>query len=90
MQAVEKKLLKKGLDLETATRYAEVDMTLQRLEHKLKEGSTLDTGQRGSNKVSAMAEQFRPKPEDNLPLTRSVSTNKREQMLTMRKKTSRL
>jgi len=67
--------MKKGLDAETATRYAEVDVTLKRLEQKLKEGSTLDTGQRGSNKVSAMAEQFAVKPtEEKLPpVVKSVS-----------------
>lgn len=61
---MERKLLSKGLDQETASRYAEVDLTLKRLEQKLKDGSALETGQRGSNKVSAMAEQFAPKQDE--------------------------
>lgn len=70
---MERKLLSKGLDQVTASRYAEVDLTLKKLEQKLKEGSSLDTGQRGSNKVSAMAEQFAPKPEEKNITQKSVS-----------------
>lgn len=72
-QAMERKLLNKGLDQETASRYAEVDMSLKKLEQKLKHGTALEIGQRGSNKVSAMAEQFAPKPEiENVPIAKSV------------------
>lgn len=60
---MEKKLLGKGFDEESAARYAEIDVTLKRLEKKMKEGSALEMGQRGSNKVSAMAEQFSSKLE---------------------------
>ena len=65
--------MSKGLDQETASRYAEVDVTLKRLEQKLKEGSALETGQRGSNKVSAMAEQFAPKQEEKAQIQKSVN-----------------
>jgi hypothetical protein len=37
------------------------DETVKTLGNKLKEGNTLDVGQRGCNKVSAMAEQLRHK-----------------------------
>ena len=73
--AMEKKLLSKGLDQETASRYAEFDMSLKKLEQKFKNGSTLDIGQRGSNKVSAMAEQFAPKQDEKPAIVKSVSVN---------------
>lgn len=69
---MERKLLSKGLDQETASRYAEVDMSLKKLEQKLKDGSTLEIGQRGSNKVSAMAEQFATKSDEKVPISKSV------------------
>lgn len=70
---MERKLLSKGLDQETASRYAEVDMSLKKLEQKLKDGSALEIGQRGSNKVSAMAEQYAPKSDDKPSIVKSVS-----------------
>ena len=39
----------------SASKYAEVDASLDKLQKKLREGSALETGQRGSNKVSALA-----------------------------------
>jgi len=41
--------------------------TVKTLGNKLKEGNTLDVGQRGSNKVSAMAEQLRHKFVKTVP-----------------------
>ena len=49
---MEKKL--KGRN-EMENKYAEIDTNLQKLEKKIKEGSVLEQGQRGANKVSAMA-----------------------------------
>ncbi|KAK7790107.1 hypothetical protein R5R35_007081 [Gryllus longicercus] len=45
-------------------RYAHIDVKLQELEKKLKEGNVRDAGPRGANKVSAMAEQFKLKNQD--------------------------
>lgn len=42
-------------------KYANLERGMKQLERKLKEGSALDTGSRGSNKVSAMAEQLAKK-----------------------------
>ena len=36
-------------------KYVEIDVSLKQLERKLKEGTVLEQGQRGANKVSAMA-----------------------------------
>ena len=38
-----------------ADKFAEVDASLDKLQRKLREGTALETGQRGSNKVSALA-----------------------------------
>ncbi|KAF0287391.1 [F-actin]-monooxygenase MICAL3 [Amphibalanus amphitrite] len=43
---------------ETLRKYADIDQHLRRLEMKLREGTTRDVGQRGSNRVSQMAQQF--------------------------------
>lgn len=50
---MERKLRVKGFDEETASKYAEIDMSLKQLEKKIKEGATLEAG-----KVSAMAAQL--------------------------------
>ena len=42
-------------------KYADLERGMKQLERKLKEGSVLDTGNRGSNKVSAMAQQLTKK-----------------------------
>lgn len=68
-----------------ADKFANLERGMKQLERKLKEGSVLETGRRGNNKVSAMAEQLakkvpmrpvpdnaaldRPKPVLNLPPT---------------------
>ncbi|KAK3927176.1 [F-actin]-monooxygenase Mical [Frankliniella fusca] len=51
--AMEKKLRVKGFDEETASKYAEIDISLKQLEKKIKEGGALEAG-----KVSAMAAQL--------------------------------
>lgn len=39
-------------------KYHMIDSSLKQLDMKLKEGSALETGERGRNKVSALAGQF--------------------------------
>ncbi len=39
-------------------KYADIDSSLAKLQRKLKEGSALETGERGSNRVSALAEEL--------------------------------
>nr|XP_018895758.1 PREDICTED: protein-methionine sulfoxide oxidase Mical isoform X3 [Bemisia tabaci] len=56
--AVERKLLRKSKDDENAKKYAEIDLSLKKLTQKIKDGSTLEQGERGANKVSAMAAQL--------------------------------
>ena len=48
-------------------KFVDLERGMKQLERKLKEGSALDTGQRGSNKVSAMAQQLAKKtlPQSN-------------------------
>ena len=41
-----------------ATKYSDLDRKLSKLQKKLREGSALETGQRGANKVSALAEEL--------------------------------
>ena len=60
-------------------KYQEIDQKLRLLEKKLREGSTMEVGQRGANKVSAMAQQLTSKLKDEkvpekVPLQRSVSS----------------
>lgn len=72
--AVERKLRKKGFDEAAASKYAEIDQGLKKLERKIKEGSVLEQGQRGSNKVSAMAAQLatmNQEPEKHIQKTGS-------------------
>lgn len=56
-------------------KYIDFDSRLRMLDKKLKEGNNLETGQRGMNKVSAMAEYLaatlEPKQEP-IPLQRTV------------------
>jgi hypothetical protein len=71
-----------GSDSGTAARPVHFDSQLKLLEKKLREGSTMEVGQRGANKVSAMAEQLaskleyrsKSKVEPNPLLQRSVSS----------------
>ncbi|CAG0890093.1 unnamed protein product [Darwinula stevensoni] len=59
-------------------KYQEIDQKLRLLEKKLREGSTMEVGQRGANKVSAMAQQLTSKLKEEkvpekVPLQRSNS-----------------
>ena len=68
---MERKLRVKGFDEETASKYAEIDMSLKQLEKKIKEGGSLEAG-----KVSAMAAQLANKNQQEAEKTsiqRSVS-----------------
>ncbi|XP_046997628.1 F-actin-monooxygenase Mical isoform X1 [Schistocerca americana] len=65
-EAVKSKLETKTVDREKEKndKYSDVDVTLKLIGKKLKEGNALEAGPRGSNKVSAMAEQFAVKTQD--------------------------
>lgn len=58
-------------------KYTEIDKSLKVLDKKLKEGTILEQGQRGNNKVASMAEQFDVKSTDsdskNQVISKSVS-----------------
>lgn len=57
-------------------KYLEIDDSLNKLNRKIKDGNILDQGQRGANKVSAMAAHLatiNKQPEQPL-LQRSVRT----------------
>ncbi|XP_065222209.1 F-actin-monooxygenase Mical isoform X2 [Planococcus citri] len=54
--AVKKKLVDR--DSHNDSKYAQYDNTLKKLEQKLRNGTALEQGQRGANKVSAMAAQL--------------------------------
>ena len=43
---------------ETGKKYSAIDQGLAKLQRKLRDGSTLETGERGSNRVSALAEEL--------------------------------
>ncbi|XP_069686571.1 F-actin-monooxygenase Mical isoform X3 [Periplaneta americana] len=57
-QAVKSKLQRKSHDKEKPDKYSEIDVSLKQLDRKLKEGTIVQSGPRGSNKVSAIAEQL--------------------------------
>lgn len=54
--AVKKKLIDR--DSQNDAKYTQIDTTLKQLEQKLRNGTALEQGQRGANKVSAMAAQL--------------------------------
>ncbi|XP_066979109.1 F-actin-monooxygenase Mical isoform X3 [Macrobrachium rosenbergii] len=60
---IERRLRENGEDEETIAKYKDIDASLKRLEMKLREGSTLETGMRGQNKVSNLASQLSSKLE---------------------------
>ncbi|KAJ1523620.1 hypothetical protein ONE63_001463 [Megalurothrips usitatus] len=70
--AMERKLRVKGFDQETASKYAEIDMSLKQLEKKIKEGSTLEAG-----KVSAMAAQLANKNQQETDKSTIQRSNSR-------------
>ncbi|XP_025414741.1 F-actin-monooxygenase Mical isoform X3 [Sipha flava] len=56
VSAIKKKLHVKGYDNDNNDKkYMEIDDSLNKLNRKIKDGNILDQGQRGANKVSAMA-----------------------------------
>ncbi|XP_050523688.1 F-actin-monooxygenase Mical isoform X2 [Daktulosphaira vitifoliae] len=56
LSAIKKKLYVKGYENdESNKKYVEIDNNLNKLNRKIKDGNILDQGQRGANKVSAMA-----------------------------------
>lgn len=61
MNTMERRLRANGEKEETIAKYKDVDAYLKRLEKKLKEGSTLDVGLKGNNKVSSLASQLSSK-----------------------------
>nr|XP_027209346.1 protein-methionine sulfoxide oxidase mical3a-like [Penaeus vannamei] len=76
-QNIERRLRENGEDEETIAKYRDIDASLKRLEMKLREGSTLETGLRGQNKVSNLASQLSSKWErketEKIPITRQPS-----------------
>lgn len=60
-QNIERRLRENGEDEERIAKYLDIDACLKRLERKLREGSTLETGLRGHNKVSDLANQLSSK-----------------------------
>ena len=76
---LERRLRENGEDEGTIAKYKDIDASLKRLEMKLREGSTLETGQRGHNKVSNLASQlsskWERKEEEKIPIQRVVSRN---------------
>ncbi|KAG0711104.1 [F-actin]-monooxygenase Mical [Chionoecetes opilio] len=64
---IERRLRENGEDEETIAKYRDIDSSLKRLEMKLREGSTLETGLRGKNKVSNLASQLSSKLEKREP-----------------------
>ncbi|PSN38132.1 hypothetical protein C0J52_08223, partial [Blattella germanica] len=64
-QAVKAKLQRKSHhSKEASDKYADIDVTLKHLDKKLKEGALVQAGPRGSNKVSAIAEQLAGKTQE--------------------------
>ena len=47
-----------GKDDKDSKKYSDIDSNLAKLQRKLREGSALETGERGSNRVSALAEEL--------------------------------
>ncbi|XP_042224057.1 F-actin-monooxygenase Mical-like isoform X2 [Homarus americanus] len=64
---IERRLRENGENEETIAKYRDIDSSLKRLEMKLREGSTLETGMRGQNKVSNLASQLSSKLEKKEP-----------------------
>ena len=55
-------------------KFADLERGVKQLERKLKEGSVLETGQRGSNKVSAMAQQLAKKTAASATVAQDAAT----------------
>ncbi|KAF2362273.1 Zinc finger LIM-type [Trinorchestia longiramus] len=69
MNTMERRLRANGEKEETIAKYKDVDAYLKRLENKLREGSTLDVGLKGHNKVSNLASQLSSKLTSAGPAT---------------------
>uniref|UniRef100_T1JBG6 Glucose-6-phosphate 1-dehydrogenase n=1 Tax=Strigamia maritima TaxID=126957 RepID=T1JBG6_STRMM len=65
---------------EDKEKFSDFDQRLRQLDRKLKEGSALETGQRGSNKVSVMAEQLASVLEPKQEHPPLIQTNVRPQV----------
>lgn len=57
-QARQNKMAKPNRQDSTEAKYKDIDQTLRNLDKQLKEGSVLEVGQRGHNKVASIAGQF--------------------------------
>ena len=73
---MKKKLIDKDTspNRQPSAKFSDVDNTLKFLERKLKNGTVFEQGQRGANKVSAMAAQLatmNQQPEEKL-ISKSV------------------
>ena len=77
MNTIERRLRANGEKEETIAKYKDVDAYLKRLEKKLREGSTLDVGLKGHNKVSNLASQLSSKltHATNLEKPKNVRTH---------------
>ena len=75
MNTIERRLRANGEKEETIAKYKDVDAYLKKLEKKLREGSTLDVGLKGHNKVSNLASQLSSKLTHPAPLERSKVTS---------------
>lgn len=62
-QARQNKMAKPNRQDSTEAKYKDIDQTLRNLDKQLKEGSVLEIGQRGRNKVASIAGHF-VRPED--------------------------
>ncbi|KAB7497498.1 Protein-methionine sulfoxide oxidase MICAL3 [Armadillidium nasatum] len=79
-QNIERRLRENGEDEERIAKYLDIDASLKRLERKLREGSTLETGLRGHNKVSNLANQLSSKlvRKDDNSSSKSVSSSSKQ------------
>lgn len=63
-QARQNKMAKPNRQDSNEAKYKDIDQTLRNLDKQLKEGSVLEVGQRGRNKVASIAGQF-VRPEED-------------------------
>ena len=71
-------------------KFAEIDSSLARLQMKLKEGNALETGQRGSNRVSALAGELFESRKSEKPESRASAEPKTFVLPEMNPQASRL
>lgn len=96
-QARQHKMSKPTRQDSAEEKFKEIDQTLKNLDKQLKEGSVLEVGERGRNKVASIAGQFGKRdvtPEEKnqapvpVPTTKSVSTMCRQQSANLAKYTT--